>query len=64
MKLTKEVKLENPKRCDGCNILNLDCTCGLHYRNIPYCSGKLNESGNSVIDYIIRPKQCIKENGE
>ena len=60
MKITKEIKLENPKRCDVCPELTrflLECKLGHKVDwnkrlNIPQYK------------YVLRPQSCIKENGE
>ena len=63
MKITKEIKLENPKRCDGCPMLifrniydeiYFDITC--YYEHFTH---KRQTNKN-----IERPQSCIKENGE
>ena len=66
MKLTKEIKLENPKRCDGCPYLSgyifgIPVHCVLKYKT------KIRQytlSIGSLYNYTERPQSCILENGE
>ena len=57
MKLTKEIKLENTKRCDGCPELDL-AMC-----NLGYIPKEFEVDKQGIICKVKRPKSCIKENG-
>jgi len=57
-----EIKLKNPKYCDGCQCI---CFGGLFRGHwCSYFDIKLNFKPISwTKGYLIRPKKCIKENG-
>jgi hypothetical protein len=61
MKITKEIKLENPKRCDGCPAICVS-VWGKFYCFYGYV---LNEiTGDEITHERKRPVECIKENPE
>ena len=61
MKITKDIKLENTKRCDGCPVLKYtilyETRCGFEYRVEEKYDGNIKKR------YVKRPELCIKENG-
>lgn len=54
-----EVKLVNPKYCEGCPFLRINS--GFYYY-CHYCDYKIRNP--EFVDSHVRPKKCIKENGE
>ena len=65
MKITKEIKLENPKRCDGCPNLRYakvgyESSCVLKY----HITEAIHKGFLKDTFYIERPQSCVKENGE
>ena len=62
MRLTKEIKLENPKRCNGCPMCEIiqklgQANCKENY----YLELRYNRELTKY--FIKRPYQCILENG-
>jgi len=54
-----EVKLDNPKYCDGCPmLLEADCACK-YYPYTDILPENHKKYGNNI-----RPEICITENGE
>ena len=63
IKIDKEIKLDNPERCDGCDYLDAwvssygrNCVCGINYCPVI--------DGESLYENIIRDPKCIEENGK
>jgi len=63
MKLTKEIKLEDSKKCDGCPFSRYE-----NIEGIEFCGCEYNPTYKPEIDivygYICRPQSCIKLNGD
>ena len=52
-----EIKLENPKSCEGCPCLDYETLTS----NINYTCNKIYEG---IYCILKRPQKCIDENGE
>ena len=65
-----KIKLKNPKYCDGCILMNSDIVSGQLCGNWFKCSlynlslTKWKYKTKRPDNKCIRPKKCIKENGE
>jgi hypothetical protein len=56
-----EIKLENPKYCDECPCLNIDCG---GYYDCHICQYMELEIMADENGQYIRPKKCVDENGK
>ena len=60
-----EIKLENPKYCDGCPCLREDyynCSCRLS--DYPLKFRRVKSKYTGLYGHYIRPQICISENGK
>ena len=59
-----EIKLKDPKYCDGCPCLDDEYdTCDFHKLHLEIDTRDLKSDIKETMFYYIRPQKCIEENG-